>query len=266
MSDENDGQKAQPNEAPVPAEQAADKADSAKTSRSRRPIPFLVRERPEILIGTLGVALVAVIGVGAAAWVHNNQTIEELTKPRPTVKLGVPLANPTDTKSTTTTTTTTKRSVTRTTLTSKAPETTATSETTTSSSESTSASESTTASTPTSSVTATMPTTTSAPRPADANEQSQLEKTARAFYMALAMKDLQFLNAYSCTKITAEDIAWVSDDTQINVDKFGPATVDGERASSNVTVTFKAGGKSTTKEGVGHFLKTADHWVVCDNS
>ncbi|SIN13383.1 Uncharacterised protein [Mycobacteroides abscessus subsp. abscessus] len=210
---------------------------------------FVARHATKIVIGVLAVCLAAVTAVAVGLWVENNRTVDDIPQARPTVKLGVPLVNPEVTTSSTTTTT---KSRTRTTTS------TTTGGTDTST---TSASATTTATTVTSATT----TTTSVPREATKDEQYQLTNVLKAFYAALGAKNLEVLNALSCVKITDEDLEGQADDLKITVDKVEKTVINGDTASSRVTITATAGGKTQTKSGVAGFARISNRWVTCAN-
>lgn len=87
------------------------------------------------------------------------------------------------------------------------------------------------------------PTTTSVPREATKDEQYQLTNVLKAFYAALGAKNLEVLNALSCVKITDEDLEGQADDLKITVDKVEKTVINGDTASSRVTITATAGGR-----------------------
>ncbi|MEU9808925.1 hypothetical protein [Mycobacterium sp. NPDC050853] len=214
---------------------------------------FVTRHATKMVIGVLAVCLAAVTAVAAGLWVENNRTVEDTPQSRPTVKLGVPLVNPEATTTSTTTTTTKSR-------------TTTSSATTSSSISSTSTSGSTATTTgTTTSISVPGPTTSSAPREATKDEQRELTNVLNAFYAALGAKNLDVLNALSCVKITDEDLQGQPVDLQINVDKVEKSVVDGDTASSRVTITATAGGKTETKTGIAGFARISKRWVTCAN-
>ncbi|WP_194786778.1 hypothetical protein [Mycobacteroides abscessus] len=218
---------------------------------------FVARHATKIVIGVLTVCLAAVTAVAVGLWVENNRTVDDIPQARPTVKLGVPLVNPEVTTSSTTTTT---KSRTRTTTS------TTTGATNTST---TSASATTTATTATSVTTTSIsvpgPTATSVPREATKDEQYQLTNVLKAFYAALGAKNLEVLNALSCVKITDEDLEGQADDLKITVDKVEKTVINGDTASSRVTITATAGGKTQTKSGIAGFARISNRWVTCAN-
>jgi hypothetical protein len=109
------------------------------------------------------------------------------------------------------------------------------------------------------------PTTSSAPREASKDEQRELTNVLNAFYAALGAKNLDVLNALSCVKITEADLEGQPDDLQIKVDKVEKSVVDGDTASSRVTITATAGGKTETKTGIAGFARISKRWVTCAN-
>ncbi|MUM15544.1 hypothetical protein FZI91_08850 [Mycobacterium sp. CBMA271] len=229
-------------------------AVAAEPTPSRK---FVARHATKIVIGVLAVCLAAVTAVAAGLWVENNRTIEDAPQSRPTVKLGVPLVNP---AATSTSTTTTTRSRTTTTTSSVASTTSvSTSSTTTGSSTSTSTTGTTT------SISVPGPTTTSAPRPATKDEEYELTNVLKAFYAALGAKNLDVLNALSCVKITEADLEGQPDDLKVSVDKVEKSVVDGDTASSRVTITATAGGKTESKTGTAGFARISNRWVTCAN-
>ncbi|WP_353647398.1 hypothetical protein [Mycobacterium sp. D16Q16] len=232
-------------------------AVAAEPTPTRR---FVARHATKIVIGVLAVCLAAVTAVAAGLWVENNRTIEDTPQARPTVKLGVPLVNPEAPTSSTTTTTT--RSRTRTSS--------STTTTNSSSSTATSAGRSTSTTTPstgsaTTSISVPGPTTSSVPREATKEEERELTDVLKEFYAALGAKNLDVLNALSCVTITDEDLEGQPDDLKINVDKVEKSVVNGDTASSRVTITASAGGKTETKTGIAGFARISSRWVTCAN-
>ena len=220
-------------------------AVAAERTPTRR---FVARHATTIVIGVLAVCLAAVTAVAAGLWVENNRTTDEVPQARPTVKLGVPLVNPEVTTASTATTTKTRARTTS--------STTGTTGTTTGSA-------TTTASTTIISVPG--PTTSSVPREATKDEQYELTNVLKAFYAALGAKNLDVLNALSCVKITDEDLEGQSDDLKITVDKVEKTVINGDTASSRVTITATAGGKTQTKSGIAGFARISNRWVTCAN-
>ncbi|ORA62123.1 hypothetical protein [Mycobacteroides franklinii] len=225
-------------------------AVAAECTPTRR---FVARHATTIVIGVLAVCLAAVTAVAAGLWVENNRTIDEVPQARPTVKLGVPLVNP---EVTTASTTTTTKSRARTTS-STTGSTGSTATTTTSGSATTTAT--------TTSISVPGPTTSSVPREATKDEQYELTNVLKAFYAALGAKNLDVLNALSCVKITDEDLEGQSDDLKITVDKVEKTVINGDTASSRVTITATAGGKTQTKSGIAGFARISNRWVTCAN-
>lgn len=225
-------------------------AVAAERTPTRR---FVARHATTIVIGVLAVCLAAVTAVAAGLWVENNRTIDEVPQARPTVKLGVPLVNP---EVTTASTTTTTKSRARTTS-STTGSTGSTATTTTSGSATTTAT--------TTSISVPGPTTSSVPREATKDEQYELTNVLKAFYAALGAKNLDVLNALSCVKITDEDLEGQSDDLKITVDKVEKTVINGDTASSRVTITATAGGKTQTKSGIAGFARISNRWVTCAN-
>lgn len=231
-------------------------AVAAEPTPTRR---FVARHATKIVIGVLAVCLAAVTAVAAGLWVENNRTIEDTPQSRPTVKLGVPLVNP---EAPTSSTTTTTKSRTRTS--SSTTTTTSASSTPTSTGRSTSTTTSSTGSA-TTSISVPGPTTSSVPREATKEEERELTNVLKAFYAALGAKNLDVLNALSCVTITDEDLEGQPDDLKINVDKVEKSVVNGDTASSRVTITASAGGKTETKTGIAGFARISSRWVTCAN-
>lgn len=227
-----------------PVDHELEAAVAAEPTPTRR---FVARHSTKIVIGVLAVCLAAVTAVAAGLWVENNRTVEDLPQSRPTVRLGVPLVNPEATTTSTTTTTTTSR----------------TAATTSSATSTISAGGSSKATT--TSISVPGPTTTSAPRRATADEEYELTNVLKAFYAALGAKNLDVLNALSCVTITEQDLEGQPEDLKINVDKVEKSTVDGDTASSRVTITATAGGKTETKSGTAGFVRISKRWVTCAN-
>ncbi|NGX06680.1 hypothetical protein [Mycobacteroides franklinii] len=222
-------------------------AVAAERTPTRR---FVARHATTIVIGVLAVCLAAVTAVAAGLWVENNRTIDEVPQARPTVKLGVPLVNPEVTTASTTTTTKSRVRTTSSTTGSTATTTTSGSATTTAT---------------TTSISVPGPTTSSVPREATKDEQYELTNVLKAFYAALGAKNLDVLNALSCVKITDEDLEGQSDDLKITVDKVEKTVINGDTASSRVTITATAGGKTQTKSGIAGFARISNRWVTCAN-
>ncbi|BAX96359.1 hypothetical protein MSTE_01025 [Mycobacteroides stephanolepidis] len=244
-----------PNE---PVDYELEAAVAAEPTPTRR---FVARHATKIVIGVLAVCLAAVTAVAAGLWVENNRTIEDTPQSRPTVKLGVPLVNPAAPSTSTTTTTTKSRTRTSSVTTSSAS-------TSTSGAASTSATTTTataTTSTATTSISVPGPTTSSVPREGTKEEERELTNVLKAFYAALGAKDLDVLNALSCVKITDEDLQGQPDDLKINVDKVEKTVVNGDTASSRVTITASADGKTETKTGIAGFARISSRWVTCAN-
>ena len=232
-------------------------AVAAEPTPTRR---FVARHATKIVIAVLAVCLAAVTAVAAGLWVENNRTIEDAPQSRPTVKLGVPLVNPEAPTSSTTTTTTKSRTRTS----SSTTTTTSSSGTPTSPGRPTTATTSSTGPT-TTSISVPGPTTSSVPREANKEEERELTNVLKAFYAALSAKNLDVLNALSCVKITDEDLEGQPDDLKINVDKVEKSVVNGDTASSRVTITASAGGKTETKTGIAGFARISSRWVTCAN-
>ncbi|MGH3723294.1 MAG: hypothetical protein ACRDUS_04085 [Mycobacterium sp.] len=230
-----------------PANYELEAAVAAESTPTRK---FVARHATKIVIGVLTVCLAAVTAVAASLWVENNRVIEDIPQARPTVRLGVPLVNPVAVATSTTTTTTAT-----TTTTSRATRTTGTATSTTSASRSAT----------TTSISVPGPTTTSAPRRATVEEEYELTNVLKAFYAALGAKNLDVLNALSCIKVTDQDLEGQPDDLKINVDKVEKSTIDGDTASSRVTITATAGGKTETKSGTAGFARISKRWVTCAN-
>ncbi len=231
-------------------------AVAAEPTSTRR---FVARHATKIVIAVLAVCLAAVTAVAAGLWVENSRTIEDAPQSRPTVKLGVPLVNPEAPTSSTTTATTKSRTRTSTTTT-----TTSSSGTPTSTGHSTTATTSSTGPA-TTSISVPGPTTSSVPREANKEEERELTNVLKAFYAALSAKNLDVLNALSCVKIADEDLEGQPDDLKINVDKVEKSVVNGDTASSRVTITASAGGKTETKTGIAGFARISSRWVTCAN-
>ncbi len=233
-------------------------AVAAEPTPTRR---FVARHATKIVIGVLALCLVAVTAVAVGLWVENNRTIEDTPLSRPTVKLGVPLVNP---EAPTSSTTTTTKSRTRTSSTT--PIATSSSSTPTSTGRSTSTTTTTSNTGPaTTSISVPGPTTSSVPRESTKEEERELTNVLKAFYAALGAKNLDVLNALSCVTITDADLEGQPDDLKINVDKVEKSVVNGDTASSRVTITASAGGKTETKTGVAGFARISSRWVTCAN-
>ncbi|WP_286150596.1 hypothetical protein [Mycobacterium sp. D16R24] len=233
-------------------------AVAAEPTPTRR---FVARHATKIVIGVLALCLVAVTAVAVGLWVENNRTIEDTPQSRPTVKLGVPLVNP---EAPTSSTTTTTKSRTRTSSTT--PIATSSSSTPTSTGRSTSTTTTTSNTGPaTTSISVPGPTTSSVPRESTKEEERELTNVLKAFYAALGAKNLDVLNALSCVTITDADLEGQPDDLKINVDKVEKSVVNGDTASSRVTITASAGGKTETKTGVAGFARISSRWVTCAN-
>lgn len=215
---------------------------------------FVARHATTIVIGVLAVCLAAVTAVAVGLWIENSRTIDDVPQARPTVKLGVPLVNPEVTTASTTTTTK-----------SRARTTSSTTSTPSGSGTSTTSGSATTTATTTTSISVPGPTTSSVPREATKDEQYQLTNVLKAFYAALGAKNLDVLNALSCVKITDEDLEGQADDLKITVDKVEKTVINGDTASSRVTITATAGGKTQTKSGVAGFARISNRWVTCAN-
>ncbi|GLE55973.1 hypothetical protein NJBCHELONAE_12810 [Mycobacteroides chelonae] len=243
-----------------PVDYELEAAVAAEPTPTRR---FVARHATKIVIGVLAVCLAAVTAVAAGLWVENNRTVEDTPQSRPTVKLGVPLVNPAA-PSTSTTTTTKSRTRTSSVTTSSASTSTSgaasTSATTTTATATTS-----TGTAATTSISVPGPTTSSVPREGTKEEERELTNVLKAFYAALGAKDLDVLNALSCVKITDEDLQGQPDDLKINVDKVEKTVVNGDTASSRVTITASAGGKTETKTGIAGFARISSRWVTCAN-
>lgn len=238
-----------------PVDYELEAAVAAEPTPTRK---FVARHATKIVIGVLAVCLAAVTAVAAGLWVENNRTIEDTPQSRPTVKLGVPLVNPEVTTSSTTTTTTTKsraKTSSSTSTTSSSPGTSVTSGTSTAA----------TTTGTTTSISVPGPTTSSVPREATKEEERELTSVLKAFYAALGTKNLDVLNALSCVKITDEDLEGQPEDLKINVDKVEKTVVNGDTASSRVTITATAGGKTETKTGIAGFARISSRWVTCAN-
>lgn len=233
-------------------------AVAAEPTSTRR---FVARHATKIVIAVLAVCLAAVTAVAAGLWVENSRTIEDAPQSRPTVKLGVPLVNPEAPTSSTTTATTKSRTRTSTTT---VTTTTSSSGTPTSTGHSTTATTSSTGP-GTTSISVPGPTTSSVPREANKEEERELTNVLKAFYAALSAKNLDVLNALSCVKIADEDLEGQPDDLKINVDKVEKSVVNGDTASSRVTITASAGGKTETKTGIAGFARISSRWVTCAN-
>ncbi|QCH22683.1 hypothetical protein [Mycobacteroides salmoniphilum] len=234
-------------------------AVAAEPTPTRR---FVARHATKIVIGVLALCLVAVTAVAVGLWIENNRTIEDTPLSRPTVKLGVPLVNPEAPTSSTTTTTTKSRTRTSSTTTIA----TSSSSTPTSTGRSTSTSTTTSNTGPaTTSISVPGPTTSSVPRESTKEEERELTNVLKAFYAALGAKNLDVLNALSCVTITDADLEGQPDDLKINVDKVEKSVVNGDTASSRVTITASAGGKTETKTGVAGFARISSRWVTCAN-
>ncbi|MBB4856539.1 hypothetical protein HNP40_003960 [Mycobacteroides chelonae] len=239
----------------TPVDYELEAAVAAEPTPTRR---FVARHATKIVIGVLAVCLAAVTAVAAGLWVENNRTIEDTPQSRPTVKLGVPLVNPEVTTSSAIATATTK---------SRAKTSSSTSTTSSSPSTSVTSGTSTTATTTgtTTSISVPGPTTSSVPREATKEEERELTSVLKAFYAGLGTKNLDVLNALSCVKITDEDLEGQPEDLKINVDKAEKTVVNGDTASSRVTITATAGGKSETKTGIAGFARISSRWVTCAN-
>ncbi|WP_324614723.1 hypothetical protein [Mycobacteroides salmoniphilum] len=246
---------------PAPKDGGDESVDyDLETAVAAEPTPtrrFVARHATKIVIGVLALCLVAVTAVAVGLWVENNRTIEDTPLSRPTVKLGVPLVNPEAPTSSTTTTTTKSRTRTSSTT----PIATSSSSTPTSTGRSTSTSTTTT----TTSISVPGPTTSSVPRESTKEEDRELTNVLKAFYAALGAKNLDVLNALSCVTITDADLEGQPDDLKINVDKVEKSVVNGDTASSRVTITASAGGKTETKTGVAGFARISSRWVTCAN-
>ncbi|AMW18698.1 MULTISPECIES: hypothetical protein [Mycobacteroides] len=243
-----------------PVDYELEAAVAAERTPTRR---FVARHATKIVIGVLAVCLAAVTAVAAGLWVENNRTIEDTPQSRPTVKLGVPLVNPAA-PSTSTTTTTTKSRTRMSSVTTSSPST-STSGAASSSATTTTATATTSTGTATTSISVPGPTTSSVPREGTKEEERELTNVLKAFYAALGAKDLDVLNALSCVKITDEDLQGQPDDLKINVDKVEKTVVNGDTASSRVTITASAGGKTETKTGIAGFARISSRWVTCAN-
>lgn len=243
-----------------PVDYELEAAVAAERTPTRR---FVARHATKIVIGVLAVCLAAVTAVAAGLWVENNRTIEDTPQSRPTVKLGVPLVNPAA-PSTSTTTTTTKSRTRTSSVTTSSPST-STSGAASSSATTTTATATTSTGTATTSISVPGPTTSSVPREGTKEEERELTNVLKAFYAALGAKDLDVLNALSCVKITDEDLQGQPDDLKINVDKVEKTVVNGDTASSRVTITASAGGKTETKTGIAGFARISSRWVTCAN-
>ena len=243
-----------------PVDYELEAAVAAEPTPTRR---FVARHATKIVIGVLAVCLVAVTAVAAGLWVENNRTIEDTPQSRPTVKLGVPLVNPAAPSTSTTTTTTKSRTRTSSATTSSAS--TSTSGASSTSATPTTATTTTGTGTATTSISVPGPTTSSVPREGTKEEERELTNVLKAFYAALGAKDLDVLNALSCVKITDEDLQGQPDDLKINVDKVEKTVVNGDTASSRVTITASAGGKTETKTGIAGFARISSRWVTCAN-
>ncbi|QQG96080.1 hypothetical protein HBE99_03745 [Mycobacteroides chelonae] len=243
-----------------PVDYELEAAVAAEPTPTRR---FVARHATKIVIGVLAVCLAAVTAVAAGLWVENNRTIEDTPQSRPTVKLGVPLVNPAA-PSTSTTTTTTKSRTRTSSVTTSSPST-STSGAASSSATTTTATATTSTGTATTSISVPGPTTSSVPREGTKEEERELTNVLKAFYAALGAKDLDVLNALSCVKITDEDLQGQPDDLKINVDKVEKTVVNGDTASSRVTITASAGGKTETKTGIAGFARISSRWVTCAN-
>ncbi|OHU24041.1 hypothetical protein BKG77_10835 [Mycobacteroides chelonae] len=243
-----------------PVDYELEAAVAAEPTPTRR---FVTRHATKIVIGVLAVCLAAVTAVAAGLWVENNRTIEDTPQSRPTVKLGVPLVNPAA-PSTSTTKTTTKSRTRTSSVTTSSPSTT-TSGAASSSATTTTATATTSTGTATTSISVPGPTTSSVPREGTKEEERELTNVLKAFYAALGAKDLDVLNALSCVKITDEDLQGQPDDLKINVDKVEKTVVNGDTASSRVTITASAGGKTETKTGIAGFARISSRWVTCAN-
>ncbi|MBF9351964.1 hypothetical protein BKG80_18415 [Mycobacteroides chelonae] len=243
-----------------PVDYELEAAVAAERTPTRR---FVARHATKIVIGVLAVCLAAVTAVAAGLWVENNRTIEDTPQSRPTVKLGVPLVNPAA-PSTSTTTTTTKSRTRTSSVTASSPST-STSGAASSSATTTTATATTSTGTATTSISVPGPTTSSVPREGTKEEERELTNVLKAFYAALGAKDLDVLNALSCVKITDEDLQGQPDDLKINVDKVEKTVVNGDTASSRVTITASAGGKTETKTGIAGFARISSRWVTCAN-
>ncbi|SLD01087.1 Uncharacterised protein [Mycobacteroides abscessus subsp. massiliense] len=88
----------------------------------------------------------------------------------------------------------------------------------------------------------------------------------KAFYAALGAKNLEVLNALSCVKITDEDLEGQADDLKITVDKVEKTVINGDTASSRVTITATAGGKTQTKSGIAGFARISNRWGTGNSS
>lgn len=243
-----------------PVDYELEAAVAAEPTPTRR---FVARHATKIVIGVLAVCLAAVTAVAAGLWVENNRTIEDTPQSRPTVKLGVPLVNPAA-PSTSTTTTTTKSRTRTSSVTTSSPSM-STSGAASSSATTTTATATTSTGTATTSISVPGPTTSSVPREGTKEEERELTNVLKAFYAALGAKDLDVLNALSCVKITDEDLQGQPDDLKINVDKVEKTVVNGDTASSRVTITASAGGKTETKTGIAGFARISSRWVTCAN-
>lgn len=243
-----------------PVDYELEAAVAAERTPTRR---FVARHATKIVIGVLAVCLAAVTAVAAGLWVENNRTIEDTPQSRPTVKLGVPLVNPAA-PSTSTTTTTTKSRTRTSSVTTSSPST-STSGAASSSATTTTATATTSTGTASTSISVPGPTTSSVPREGTKEEERELTNILKAFYAALGAKDLDVLNALSCVKITDEDLQGQPDDLKINVDKVEKTVVNGDTASSRVTITASAGGKTETKTGIAGFARISSRWVTCAN-
>lgn len=243
-----------------PVDYELEAAVAAERTPTRR---FVARHATKIVIGVLAVCLAAVTAVAAGLWVENNRTIEDTPQSRPTVKLGVPLVNPAA-PSTSTTTTTTKSRTRTSSVTTSSPST-STSGAASSSATTTTATATTSTGTASTSISVPGPTTSSVPREGTKEEERELTNILKAFYAALGAKDLDVLNALSCVKITDEDLQGQPDDLKINVDKVEKTVVNGDTASSRVTITASAGAKTETKTGIAGFARISSRWVTCAN-
>lgn len=245
----------EPAATPESADKSAEQSAAPRLGRRLPPPPqFLVRHGVAVIIAVLATSLVAVGAVAVALWVQNSRIVEDASPPRPTVRIGVPMANPRIDASHKTTATTTRSDSQTSSAATTTPTTTATT---------TEASATTSAEAPTD--TSLPPSTTSAPRPATAEEERELTGVLHAFYAALGTKDLVVLNTLSCVKITEEDLADQPDDLHYTVDEVREPTVDGDTASLLVTVTAASGGKSKTETGPAGFARISKRWVVCAN-